>query len=124
MSINWPQRKAAEFVTLQASAPQTATGNSAAGTAFPIKVDCIVWELNLTTAAAGHGDLLDVYVQTMIDGATWVDIVHFTQAFGDGGAKRYFAKTVAELSETIFENATTLAAGSVRNLFGDQYRAR
>ena len=54
----------------------------------------------------------------------WVDIVHFTQAVGNGGTKRYFAKLASCLAETMFENASTLSAGSVRQLMSDAYRVR
>lgn len=50
--------------------------------------------LILTVSAAGSaaGDLLDVFLQSSIDdGATWDDFVHFTQALGNGGPKKFIA---------------------------------
>jgi hypothetical protein len=84
----------------------------------------IMWELDLTSAAGASGDTLDVYVQTSLDGKNWVDIVHFAQALGNGGAKRYFDKTCEGLAQAEFENGTALAVSTVRHLFGDQYRVR
>lgn len=67
---------------------------------------------------------LDAFIQTRIDGTTWVDAVHFAQVLGGGGAKRFVSKLSASLALSEFETGTALAAGAVRNLFGSQYRAR
>lgn len=82
------------------------------------------FQLNVTAAATDAGDTLDVFVQTTIDGVNWIDIAHFTQVLGNGGAKRFIAKVSGELAETMFEVGSALAAGSVRNVLGDQYRVR
>src|SRR5689334_7803739 len=48
--------------------------------------------LDVTAAAAASGDTLDVYIDTSPDGGvTWVNVVHFTQILGNGGAKKYWA---------------------------------
>ena len=78
---------------------------------------------DLTAAATDVTDTLDVSIQAFV-GGQWVDVVHFTQVLGNGGAKRYFAKINATAAVTMFENATALAAGSVRDLVSTRYRVR
>ena len=109
--------------TLQASAEQTATGTGTA-TICPQASEAIAFTLDVTAAATDVGDLLDVYVQTKIDGTNWVDVVHFTQVLGNGGAKRYMAKIIAGVATAEFENGTALGAAAVRNLMGTEYRVR
>ena len=120
-----------ESVMLQASAVNAVAGTTFSSTPvyMPLMLQSVVWELDVTATAAASGDTLDVWIQTTIDGNTvatpnWVDIVHFTQLLGTTGAKRYFAKTCAGLTIAMFENATALAAGSIRDVLGDAYRAR
>ena len=110
--------------SLHDSGAETATGTGTP-VAIPFSgLDYAVFQLNLTAAATQAGDTLDVYVQSTVDGTNWVDIVHFNQIVGNGGAKRYFAKHAYSNTEAMFENASTLAAGSVRQIFGSQYRCR
>jgi hypothetical protein len=108
---------------LQASTTQTVTG---AGTAVAGlgEFTQLLLELDVTAAAAAVGDTLDVFLQTTIDGTNWVDIAHFTQVLGNGGAKRYFAKILATGALTEFENGAALAAAAQRAICGDQYRVR
>ena len=112
-----------DAVTLLASAEQTATG---AGDAvrLPGIVNALSFVLDVTAAATAAGDTLDVYVQTKIDGTNWLDVQHFTQVLGNGGAKRYIAKIAAGAALTEFENGTGLGAPAVRNLLGDDWRVR
>lgn len=86
--------------------------------------EVLAFELDVTAAATEVGDTLDVFVQTTVDGTTWVDIVHFTQILGNGGAKRYFSKVAAAQALTEFENGAALAAASVRHIPGSRYRVR
>lgn len=119
---SYPGRAIETQKTLLASAARTVTG---AGD--PVALEgfaAIVLQLDVTAAATETGDTLDVYVQTTIDGTNWVDIYHFTQVVGDGGAKRYFGKLVFDAALTEFENAAALAAAGGRAIFGDQYRVR
>ena len=120
-----------ENQTLLASAAQTAssTGESAVRLLDGARrarthIQGIQFVLDLTAAATEVGDLLDVYVQTKLDDTNWVDIVHFSQCVGNGGALRYFEKITAGAAQAGFEDGDALAAGSVRNLMGDQYRVR
>lgn len=81
--------------------------------------------LDVTSAASAVDDTLDVYVQTKLDGTNWVDVVHFTQVLGNGGAKRYVAKLApAAQAQAEFENGTALGAAAVRHLAGDEWRVR
>lgn len=90
-------------------------GGPAAGVAFV---------LDLTAAATEVDDTLDVFVQTKLDGTNWVDVAHFTQVVGNGGAtKRHFLKVLPEGNQGGFEGASVLPAGTVRNLFGIDWRA-
>lgn len=104
----------------------TGTSDSGTETAVSNLGDFRILQLQLevTAAATDAGDKCDVYVQTTIDGTNWVDIVHFTQLAGNGGAKRYYAKIVAEAALTEFENATALGAAAQRAIIGTQYRVR
>lgn len=125
MSISARRSKAAhELVTLLASAAQTTTNTGASAVRLPPDIRAIAFTLNVTAAATTSGDTLDVFIQTLIDGTSWVDIVRFTLVLGDGGTKKYVAKISADAAMTMFENATGLGAGAVRNLLGDEYRVR
>ena len=86
--------------------------------------EALIAELDVTAAATETGDTLDVYIQTTVDGTNWVDIVHFTQVLGDGGAKRYYTKVVRDLAMTEFETTASFSAASVRGILGNRYRAR
>lgn len=116
-------KKAHEAVTLLASAIQTATG---AGDSSRLPVmQAAAFVLDVTAAATASGDTLDVYVQTMLDGTNWVDVVHFTQILGDiTPPVRYIAKVTSHVATAEFENGTALGAAAVRNLLGDEWRVR
>ena len=75
-------------------------------------------------AATAAGDELDVYVQMKLDGTKWLDVVHFKQCAGHGGAKRYVAGIASSGARTMFEGSAALAASSVRNAIGDEFRVR
>lgn len=77
--------------------------------------------LDVTAAATDVGDTLDVKVQTKI-GGNWVDVVYFTQVLGNGGAKRFAAKLMAQTAFALGDIAGALTAGNIRHLFGDEWR--
>lgn len=112
----------AESVTLLASAARTATNAGAASDRMPPAAG-YAFMLDVTAAATDTADTLDVFVQTLI-GDDWIDVVHFTQVLGDGGAKRYISKLLAGAELTEFETGSALAAAAVRHLCGDQWRVR
>ena len=110
-------------VTLQASTTETATGN---GTAVRMQraLNAVVLVLDVTAAATAAADTLNVFVQTKADGTNWLDVAHFTEVLGNGGAKRYVTKLTAALATAEFENGTALGAAAVRNIIGDDWRVR
>lgn len=117
-------------VELLASAARTSnTGNGSAVEMFDSDrardhLSAVQLVLDVTAAATQAGDKLDVFVQTQLDDTNWIDVVHFTQLDGDGGAKRYVEKIVAGAAEAGFETASALAAGEVRHLIGRRWRVR
>ena len=111
-----------EGVVIQASGTKTATGTGSAVTSKPARN--AVFQLDVTAGGTDAGDTLDVAVETTIDGTNWFPIVAFTQVIGTAAAKRHIAKVSNDLTQAMFEAAATLAAGSVRNILGQQYRAR
>lgn len=112
-----------EPVTLKASAAVTADGSGSAFTLPPC--NAIAFILDLTDAKTDAADTLDVYIQACLDNVNWVDIVHFTQIAGNGSdTLRYYAKVSADAAQAMFENGTALGAAAVRNLIGQQLRAR
>lgn len=121
MSTFRPVRKVYESVALQASAVQTATGQSAA-VKLPYEFKAVTFELDLTAAATVVGDTLDVTIQTKVDQVNWIDACHFTQAVGNGGAKRFLTTLATGINQAMYEVGTALTAGSVRNVWGDEYR--
>ena len=126
--MTFPLKTQYDAISLKASSVVTAAG-TVNGAAILLQQNTrgFIFVLDVTAAAAAVGDTLDVKIQTKLDGpngATWTDVVHFTQILGNGGAKRFFAKVVgAPSAEAMFEDhANALAAGSIKNLFGDQFR--
>jgi len=107
---------------MQGSETKTATGTGSDFNA-PHQHRAVEVCLDVTAAATAAGDTLDVFVQAFV-GGQYVDVIHFTQVLGNGGTKRFFAKITADLAEAMFENASALAAGSVRNLVSGRYRVR
>lgn len=73
------------------SAAGTGTSDTIGGPGSGAKIDTKVAALlilKVTSAAAGVGDTLDVWVQHSFDeGTTWDDFVKFAQVLGNGGAK-------------------------------------
>jgi len=117
-------RKAYEAVTLLASTTVTADANHDA-VRVPYPANGIVFVLDVTDKQTDVSDLADVFVQTLIDGTNWVDIVHFTQLVGNGtDAARHVAKICCAVAQAEFEVGTALGAAAVRHLFGDAYRVR
>jgi len=117
---------------LHASSNRTTTGSAGGG--VPVDMvsadksgeklhNVVTFELDVTVAADDVDDTLNVFIQTKI-GNKLVDIVHFTEVLGNGGAKTYIAKVVGGVSETMFENGAALAESAVRNLIGRAFLVR
>jgi len=117
------KKKDHDVAVLLASTTTAAGAVDTAGAAIrlPGMVNALVFELDVTAAATDAADTLDVKVQTKIDGTNWIDAVAFTQCVGNGGAKRHVAKIEAATAQAMFADAA-LAAGSTRNLLGDEWR--
>lgn len=81
--------------------------------------------LNVTAAATEAGDTLDVLVDSSPDGGvTWVNLVHFTQVLGNGGAKKFVA-IVDEGTTDEFDVTSDVAVGATpRPFIGDRLRVR
>ena len=125
MAENLQPKRANDVIAIQESVATTTGSHTAnkASVQLPRAPNAIVIELDVTAAATDAADTLDVTVQTKLDGTNWVDVCSFTQVLGNGGAKRHIAKILATTAESMFADGT-LAAGSVRHLFGDQWRVR
>jgi len=84
--------------------------------------------LDVTAAATGAGDTLDVYIDTSPDGGTtWVNIVHFTQVLGNGGAKKMWATVDpgGAPGTAVIAVTSDAASGVVRpSMFCDTVRVR
>lgn len=81
--------------------------------------------LNVTAAATDVGDTLDVFVDASPDGGTtFINIAHFTQVLGNGGAKKEVAVCM-RVAASIFAATTDLAAAATpRPFVGDTVRVR
>ena len=113
-----------EFVVLAASAARTANDNGSA-VRLRTRPATVTFILDVTAAATDAGDLLDVYIESKLDGTNWTDVVRFTQITGTTVMpKRYVANIVVDRTQTMFEVATGLGAAAARHLLGDEYRAR
>ena len=82
--------------------------------------------LNVTAAATEVDDTLDIYLDTSYDGGTtWVNIAHFTQVLGNGGAKEFAANIINKNPAAEIDVAADAAAGTIRALaLGDRIRYR
>ncbi|HEY4632827.1 MAG TPA: hypothetical protein VIH00_02835 [Candidatus Limnocylindrales bacterium] len=98
-----------------------AVANASATVYLPM-ANAIAFVLDVTAAADGVDDTCDVYVQTLLGAAFWVDVVHFTQVTGTSEPDRYIAKVCSQLATAEFDNATGLGAAAVRNIMGDAWR--
>lgn len=116
-------------ITLLASGART-SGTDALATAVEGIGDLKEAQILLDVTAAGSAadDTLDVYVDTTLDGGTtWINVVHFTQVLGNGGAKKFGATLAPQSAVATAPVALTAdaAAGAVRPGFlGNQLRAR
>jgi hypothetical protein len=115
--------------TLRASAAQAAAG-TVTGSAVLLGRHYreLIVQLNVSAAGTDVGDTLDVYVDTTFDGGdTFVNIGHFTQVVGNGGAKKFIMSfcNAAPGASAVTAVGTDAAAGATRQIgFGDQIRYR
>ncbi len=109
---------------LFASTARTAASGNSSEFRFSATPGGLYAVLDVTVDASTSADKLDVFVQTKIDGANWLDVMHFTQHDGDAGAKRYIAKIQRDAAEADVEVLAALAESTVRNIVGTDLRAR
>ncbi len=83
----------------------------------------ITASLKCSSAATAVSDTLDVYVQTLIAGV-WVDVIHFAQIPGVAGSGHEVAKICKGVAQAEFAVSAALGVGSVRHVFGKEWRAR
>lgn len=118
-------KKVYDAVTLLASGVRTDTNTGTAAVRLPkAGLSGIAFILDVTAVLTDSGDLLDVYVQTKIDGTNWMDVIRFTQILGNGGTKRYYSKIKPHASLTEFETSAALGEHTDRDLIGDDWRTR
>lgn len=84
--------------------------------------------LDVTAAATDAGDTLDVYIDTSFDGGvSFVNIGHYTQVVGNGGAKKFImsfkAAPVAAANSAPF-TSNQAASAALQIGFGDRIRFR
>lgn len=113
-----------EQVTLATASAVDSTSTGTTAKRLPGWARAFAFTLDLTVDESTASDLLDVFVQTKLDGTNWTDVVHFTQHAGNAGAKRYIEKVAASPAFAGFEVGTALGAGAVRDLIGDDWRVR
>ena len=124
MALKCKRDHDAKEVLAETTTAAGAVDTAGASGRLPGMVNGFAFTLTVSAAATDAADTLDVYVQTMLDGENWTDVVHFTQVLGNGGALRYVAKIVAQLATAEFEVGTELGNAAVRHLFGDEWRVR
>lgn len=88
----------------------------------------MVCVLDVTAAATDVGDTLDVYIDTSFDGGTsFVNIGHFTQVVGNGGAKKFimsFKANPITASNSVAFGTDQAASAALQIGFGDRIRVR
>lgn len=100
--------------SLHDSGAETATGTGSL-VYKPPKCEAVICVLDVSAAATDSGDTLDVVIQANLR-AEWVDVLAFDQVLGDGGAKTYVYKLIANAALTGFETGSSLSAGSKRDI--------
>ena len=118
-------RNVTEALSVIESAARTANGTSSV-IRLPHMVNAFAFTLDVTAGAANAGDTLDCTVQTKLDGPDgnqWLDVVSFAQTLGSAADKTHIEKVAASVVEAGLEIGSALAAGNVRNLIGDVWRA-
>jgi len=117
-----------EAFTFKASSIVNVGVANAVGTAVPFygERSRYIILLNVTVCDTDATDTLDVYVDVLVSGTTWVNAVHFTQRIGTDAATQEFAILDATNPPATVTDVTTDAAdGVVRpEVFGSQLRAR
>src|SRR5581483_5518990 len=112
-------------ITSQTAVTADSTGTTAVRVARPS--NALLAILDVTAPAADGGDSITVWLQTSVEiggSNVWLDVVAFTAVTGSGGGKRHVAKIEANGSQSMYETGTSLSAGNLRHLMGDEWRCR
>jgi len=81
--------------------------------------------LSVTAAATAVDDTLDVFIDSSNDGGvTFLNIAHFTQVLGNGGAKKEVAICMRAAAALIAVTSDVAAGGVPRAFVGDAVRVR
>lgn len=84
--------------------------------------------LDVTAAGTDVGDTLDVYIDTSFDGGTsFINIGHYTQVLGNGGAKKFLLsfKAAPIAATNVLDFSGNQNAGNTTQIgFGDRLRYR
>ena len=111
-------------VQLYSSTAITATGSGTVEALFPGSISGVVLTCTIASAGSSSGDKLDMYVQTMLDGSSWLDVCHFTQITGVSTGICMVDKIHRDGAVTAFATTDTLAADAQRDIVGSKWRAR
>ncbi len=117
-----PQHQHAAYsrVELLASAVHDAGATAAVRLAVP--ENGFIFILDHTADEQLVTDTCDVYIQTLLDGTNWTDVVHFAQHVGNQGDERRLAKVLTGGAMIEFDQTAALVAGAVRHATGDDWR--
>ncbi len=115
-----PQHAAYSRIELLASAVHDAGATAAVRLQVPN--NGFVFTVDHTADEQTAADTCDVYIQTLVDGTNWLDVVHFTQHLGNQGVERRSAKILTSANVAEFDHTAALAAGAVRHITGDDWR--
>lgn len=110
-----------EARTLLASEARTAS-ETGGYIMMPPDHTAMIFELDVTAAATDGGDTLNIEIYAKM-GDNNVEIVHFAEVLGNGGAKRFYAKIMAQTAEALFGNTALAAGTTVRHLLSTHYYA-
>lgn len=122
--------KTSEILTIAAAGTIHAAATTVNGTGVVFKQ---AWNkalviLDVTAAATASGDTLDIYIDTSPDGGvTWINVGHFTQVLGNGGAKKFVMALGADNpGATAVTDVTSSAAAGATRQYGicDRLRYR
>jgi hypothetical protein len=117
-----------EAFTLRASAQVNVGVVNAVGTAvtFSGERKRFIILLDVTNCDTDATDTLDVFVDCLVSGTTWVNAVHFTQRIGtDADTMEFAILDATNPPATVTDVTADAASGVVRpEVFGSQMRAR
>lgn len=102
------------------------TANSTNTTHLPFPPNAMGFSLKVLGSASSTSGTLNVAIQTRLRGSSdYVDVLAFTQIANPSTAIAFhFGKICADSTMATFSAASSLAAGGVRHMLGDEWRVR